>query len=58
MCACNKNKDGKLTDRQRRLAERWTVVMPNGLEVSKPSEIQARNYAAKHPGATVKKVGG
>lgn len=56
MCACNKNKDGKLTDRQRRLGERWIVKMPNGLEVSKASEVQAANYAAKHPGATYKKA--
>lgn len=53
MCNCGKNKDSA---RSRRLAERWVVVMPNGVEISKPSEIQARNYAAKHPGASVKKV--
>lgn len=55
MCSCNKSKDGKLTS-GRRMGERWIVRLENGLEVSKGSEIQARNYAAKHPNATVRKA--
>lgn len=46
----------------KRNRERWIVEMPNGLEVVKPSKIQAQNYAEKHPGpdgrpAKIRKAG-
>ena len=37
--------------------ERWVVTLANGLKVTKSSEVQARKYADKHPGATFKKLG-
>lgn len=34
----------------------YTVKLPGGLKVTKPSEAAALAYAAKHPGATVVKA--
>lgn len=35
--------------------ERFVITLPGGLKVEKTSEVAARNFAAKHPGATVSK---
>jgi len=36
--------------------ERFTVVLPGGLRITKASEAEALRFAAKHPGSTVKKA--
>ena len=43
MCSCGKK-------------ERWIVTLSNGMKFTKSSEKQANDFAAKHPGATVKKA--
>lgn len=35
--------------------ERYTVQLPGGLKITKTSEAAALAFAAKHPGATVRK---
>jgi hypothetical protein len=47
MCNCGKNKANR---------ERFQVVLPSGLKVTKNSETAAKEFAAKHPGAVVKKA--
>jgi hypothetical protein len=37
--------------------ESYKVKLPGGLTITKASEAAALAYAAKHPGATVTKVG-
>lgn len=45
-CACkNKTKRGQ-----------YKVKLPGGLVVNKPTEAEAKTFAAKHPGSTVQKV--
>lgn len=34
-------------------AATWVVVMPNGQEVSKPSEVSAKLLSARNPGSRV-----
>jgi len=36
--------------------ERWEVTLPTGIKVVKASSVQANNFAARHPGSTVKKL--
>lgn len=42
MCSCNKRK-------------KYTVKLPGGMSVNKPTEAAALAFAAKHPGSTVVK---
>jgi hypothetical protein len=42
-CACKKNK----------LAPKFKVKLAGGMTVTKGSEAEAREFAAKHPGSTV-----
>jgi hypothetical protein len=42
--------------RGRAKRETYKVKLPGGLEVTKSSEAAAVAFAAKHPGATVRKV--
>jgi hypothetical protein len=37
--------------------ERWIVVLPSGMKITKSSENQAKAMAAKTPGATYHKAG-
>lgn len=48
-CACKGNKAGAKR-------ETYTVTLPGGLKVTKTSEAAAVAFAAKHPGAKVKKA--
>lgn len=43
MCSCNKNR------------EKFTVTLKGGIKITKSTEAAAKAFAAKHPGATVKK---
>ena len=43
MCGCQKR-------------ERWVIVLPTGMKITKSSEAQAKAFAAKHPGATYSKA--
>lgn len=43
MCGCAKR-------------ERWIVVLPSGMKITKSSETQAKIFAGKHPGATYAKA--
>ncbi len=43
MCSCGKK-------------ERWIVVLPSGMKITKSSESQAKTFADKHPGATYAKA--
>jgi hypothetical protein len=43
MCSCGKKR------------ETYKVKLPGGITISKSSEAAAKDYAAKHPGATVTK---
>jgi hypothetical protein len=36
--------------------ERWEVTLNTGMKLIKPSEVQARTFAARHPGATYRKL--
>jgi hypothetical protein len=45
MCSCGGNK-----------RERWVVVLPTGMKITKSSESQAKAFAAKHPGSTYSKA--
>lgn len=35
--------------------ERWIVTLPGGMQVTKSSEQTAKDFAARHPGATYAK---
>lgn len=47
-CSCGKGKTAK--------RENYTVTLPGGIKITKTSEAAAVAFAAKHPGATVKKA--
>jgi hypothetical protein len=36
--------------------ERWVVILPTGMKITKSSESQAKVFADKHPGATYHKA--
>jgi hypothetical protein len=36
--------------------ERWEVTLSTGMKIVKSSEVQARSFAARHPGATFRKL--
>jgi hypothetical protein len=45
-CACGKNRAKR---------EKYQVVLPGGMKVSKTSEAAAKAFAIKHPGSKVVK---
>lgn len=44
MCACGKKR------------EQYEVVLSGGIKIKKPTEAAAKAFAARHPGATWKKL--
>lgn len=50
-CSCGKKRTGGAA-----ASTSYTVKLPGGLKITKPSEAAALAFAAKHPGATVKKA--
>lgn len=44
-CACGKNRANR---------QRYEVVLPGGMKVTKNSQSEAAAFAARHPGAVIK----
>jgi hypothetical protein len=48
VCSCGKNKTTSAPS-----GGRVTVQTPNGLKITKPSQLAAETYVAGHPGAKI-----